>query len=454
MKPENNKSPKDETGIENYNDRIIQLYDEKSTNFWRSLWIVIGFSAFFFFIILLPFVMLQAQNYETDLQLNQTNNEILKTNRSINTYGEVVEEFEYLQNLTSNGAGELRNFIEKISKEYDRNIAVGNTTEQTEIQQQIETVHFDSGFPSCNFPEPKDNWISCNVSEYLRSQFNNFTGILDQSIPSKLKEVNDSSILSQIATMSSELNSTSQKFQNLFNQEININPYFWYQFSGKSRFYDKLYSRVNEFWNKYHPNIIGNLTVKSEKLDQIKIDYEDQKNVIKANKNEIADKLQKLESPLGPIPVGVNESVVVFPIAIASGFTIYCYFFSSIVQLRKELYTSYKDVDPSNADSIKKKISIIAPLWIESTHSSFEKILKLSILVTPLALFIISWILISDSWSNILYDDMRSTFPYNRELYKQFYLGLYIFSLIFFAYGLFRISYLIYYDKKELLTGK
>jgi hypothetical protein len=47
LKPENSKNGKDETVIENYTDRVIQLYDEKSTNFWRSLWIVIGFGAFF-----------------------------------------------------------------------------------------------------------------------------------------------------------------------------------------------------------------------------------------------------------------------------------------------------------------------------------------------------------------------------------------------------------------------
>jgi hypothetical protein len=391
--------------------------------------------------------MLQAQNYETALQLSQTSKEILNTNSSMKTYGQVVKEFENLKNQTHNGANELHNFIIKISNEYDYNTALENTTRHPEQQQ--ETVYLDSGFPNCNYAEPKDIWMSCNVSEYLNSQFNNFTSALEQTIPSKLKEINDTSVILQIAAMGNEIKSSSQKFQTIFNEEIKTNPHFWYQFSGKSRFYDKLYSNVNKFWNKYHPNISGNLTTKLEKLNQTKTNLVDQKNVIEDNKNDLANKLEKLESPLGPIPIGVSESVAVFPISVASGFAIYCYFLSSTMQLRKALYQSYKKVNPSDMDDIKKKISIIAPLWVEPTHSKLEKISKFAILVTPLGLFIISWILISDSWSNILYDDMRSTFPYNKELYKQFYHCLYIFSLIFFGYGFFRISYELHYYERN-----
>lgn len=456
MNSEDNRNKNDESTIDNYSTRLVELYDEKSTNFWRTLWIVITLSAFFFFIILLPFVMLQDQNYETDLQLNQTIKDIPNTNISIITYSKVEKIIEHLGNRTSNGADELKSYIEIISKEYDDTNIFQNETSIADVQQDdtSQQVGFPpSGFPSCNSEQLKDSWMNCNVTEYLHAQFDNFTTVLNHDVPMKLKGINDSSILPQITMMSSDIQLLSEQFvRNLVLQERN-DPQFWRQYSGKSEFYGELYIKLNQFWDKYRFNISTSLTTKLNNLIEKKSGLEDQKNVTESNKAELGNRLARMESPVGTIPIGVNESVAVFPIAMAAGFAIYCYFLGSGMKLRKALYQWHKKDTPHDNKDLKNKISLIAPLWIDPTHSMLNKISRLAILMVPPALFIISWILISDSWTKILDDDMRTTFPYNRDLYKQFYQGLYIFSLLFFLYGISTVLYQWYhYDDKNQYT--
>jgi hypothetical protein len=397
--------------------------------------------------------MLQQQNHDIDLQLNQTKINIENTNKSKTTYEEIADKIEQLVIDTSNGANNLRMYIEDRSKLYDDYI--NNSSQQNEtatpaaptaqiggpsISDELEVP----GHPNCtdflggtSAPNPKDNWMNCNVLEHIKDQFNNYNNLLSENIPSLLKKVNDTSVSPHIHNMSRDVEKLRNEFSTSVSKQISEDPTFWTQYTEKSEFYDNLNTKVHEFWNEYH-NIGMILSTKITDLTDVRMKFEDQKNTTENNKEELANRLNGMEFPFGRIPIGPNESVAVFPIAIAVGFSIVCYFLGNTIQLRKALHEWYKNMDPNSQD-LKKKIPYIAPLWIDPTHSINNKIIRLAILMVPFAIFISSWYLISYGWDKILYEDMRTTFPYNEELYKQFYQGLYIFSLIFFGYGIFTI---------------
>jgi hypothetical protein len=131
--------------------------------------------------------------------------------------------------------------------------------------------------------------------------------------------------------------------------------------------------------------------------------------------------------------------VAIFPIALAAGFAIFCYFLGSSIKLRTALYKWYEIANPNSEEDLKHKMPLVTPLWIDPIQSKGHNIARLAILLVPMAIFIMSWYLISYSWTKVLDEDMRTTFPYNKELYKLFYQGLYIFSITFFTYGIVRI---------------
>ena len=113
------KSGDEELKFQDYSKRILELYDDRSKNFWRSFWVVIALGLFFFFIILLPFVMLQEQNYETNLRLNQTVINITNTNETLSIYKNVESKLKSLRDVTSGGAEDLLKYINNASSSYD-----------------------------------------------------------------------------------------------------------------------------------------------------------------------------------------------------------------------------------------------------------------------------------------------------------------------------------------------
>jgi hypothetical protein len=287
--------------------------------------------------------------------------------------------------------------------------------------------------------DKKDNWMNCNILEQLRVQFNNFSYNFNQVIPSLLEKVKDDSVKEQIANMTVELNKTSNHFNSTFSQQIEDQPSFWRMYTLKSDFYEKLDDNITSLREKYSPKITANLEARQTNLSKAIAELGDLKNITKSNKEELSNRLKGIQSPFGTIPMGVNESVGIFPIALASGFAIYCYFLGSSIRLRKALYELYKKPNSDINAELKKKISLAAPLWIDPIQSNTQNIIRLAILFVPFALFVISWYLILFGLTKTLYIDMRTTFPYDVELYKQLYQGLYTFSLILFGYGIFRI---------------
>ena len=216
--------------------------------------------------------------------------------------------------------------------------------------------------PGDNQSDKKYNWMKCNVLEEIKIQVNNFTDTLSEDIPSLLSKVKDSSLKDQIENMTVKLVNSGNEINTIANDQITRDPEFWLTFQLKRGFYKELEDKINSLSNTPHIiNTIGNLTASRTNLNEVKEGLQAQKNITESNKEELANKLKGIESPFGTIPMGVNETVGVFPIALASGFAIFCYFLGSCIRLRKALYESYKNPNSDTNTDPEKKISLALP---------------------------------------------------------------------------------------------
>lgn len=177
---------------------------------------------------------------------------------------------------------------------------------------------------------------------------------------------------------------------------------------------------------------------KNKILVDNKADLEAQKNITKSNKEELANQLKNIQFPFGNVPIGLNQAILIFPLALAAGFAICCYLLGDAIQLREALYKSYKnnETDNDTIEDLKTKVSLIAPLWIDPNKSPTSNLKSWAILVIPVVIFIVSWSLISYGWSYVNDEDVRTTFPYDKQWYVNFYTYLYYFSLLFIGYGI------------------
>ena len=127
--------------------------------------------------ILLPFVMLQQQNYDIDLQLNQTVNNIANTNESKLRYEQVEDKIVQLKTSTSNGADDLRMYIMYTSELYGNiiNIQQNESMTSTSTAQiggpSIYDQPEDQGHPNCKGFLPGNNASMLdNTSIMIRSK--------------------------------------------------------------------------------------------------------------------------------------------------------------------------------------------------------------------------------------------------------------------------------------------
>lgn len=441
--------------IDQYDEKILEAYNGKSTNFWRSFGIVVGFGIFFFFIILLPFSVLQAKNYEVTQQLIGTSRDIDNVNKNISAYQEVHNKVNNIENKTVNGANNLLSYITDLNLELNKRLKITNQSnlspnEMIFQQAPLQQPKSNLTYPDCETMLNKNEtnavnqnaWANCNVIKRVTTQFNDFNSTLRTEIPTLLKNVHDPSVSDKVSAMSHGLDKLSKVFTAILHDQVVKQPNFWHTYQVKSELYSRLTNELNNFWDQYGSTIGTTLNSKNKTLTDKKVDLEAQRNITKSNKDELANQLKNIQFPFGNIPIGLNQAIVIFPLALAAGFAIYCYLLGDTIQLRRALYESYKKGETDNdiIKDLKMKVSLIAPLWIDPNKSIKSNIKGWAILLVPVVIFVVSWSLISYGWNYIIDEDIRTTFPYDKQWYVNFYTYLYYFSLIFIGYGIVRIS--------------
>ena len=165
-------------------------------------------------------------------------------------------------------------------------------------------------------------------------------------------------------------------------------------------------------------------------------------NLLNDTKQQIEKRIDQIEFPFGRLPIGINDSIYLFPIGIAVGFILIVSIISDKFKLRQELFQFY-DMKVHNKLYFNNfNFSKILPIWIDYLDKSmFIKLIKFLVLLLPFIIFLISWHMIDKIWiidntnniDNIIFGDKTL----NRYVYQISY--LIIFGL--FIYGYSKIIY-------------
>jgi hypothetical protein len=158
---------------------------------------------------------------------------------------------------------------------------------------------------------------------------------------------------------------------------------------------------------------------------------------LKSKENETSNKLKEIEFPFGKIPVSINQSISFFPIGLSIGFLICSILLADTIKLRKAYYNEITKNKTNNEKKERgKKISVVAPLWIDPTASKIYQIIKFIIILMPLVFFGISIYYIYHSWDLIIYNkELDNIFIGNSFGNMVIYVVSYIISIGFFIYG-------------------
>ncbi len=144
--------------------------------------------------------------------------------------------------------------------------------------------------------------------------------------------------------------------------------------------------------------------------------------------------LQDVETPFGTLPVGINELVLLFPLLVAAGFMLMASLFVESLELRREYHLLNRLIDPAGVTLPDRRITLIAPLWIDPLKPLAHRVYRGVILGLPVLAFVGSiWLL---ARNRLLTD------PFIKEarLNEIIYFSLYIVGAVVILEGIRRTA--------------
>ncbi|MGN6346109.1 MAG: hypothetical protein ACTHME_00240, partial [Candidatus Nitrosocosmicus sp.] len=212
-------------------------------------------------------------------------------------------------------------------------------------------------------------------------------------------------------------------------------------------------SYTNAIVKKFDPlieSLSSQIFIKQDNLS--KILNKTQGGIDEKQKELDAIKLQlnKIQFPLGSIPLDLNTTIVAFPVGLSIFFVIYTVIYKKAVFLRNVLKNIYYKTDREKTIFNDKTIPLIAPLWLDASHSNkdVEKkeymifIGKLIVFILPIIFFIIQCLVMYYGFH--IYDNPNEPSQPFEKVFEVPYTVLYFgFCIGLFFYGIRRIKMII-----------
>jgi hypothetical protein len=140
-----------------------------------------------------------------------------------------------------------------------------------------------------------------------------------------------------------------------------------------------------------------------EKIIQFRTELERFRNGFEAGVSFVVDGIKRLEgrfnqfeSPLGNIPLGLNEAIVWFPFFLAAGFFVFSHILQQTMTIKKDLYTLMQARnDPRGITRIDRHITMLSSLWIDPIIPKRKQPVQLVLFFVPFMLFIASSLLVN-----------------------------------------------------------
>lgn len=403
--------------FEEHTGKVYELYQNKSNSFQKTFRLLFSFALLFLFIILIPFISIRFINERIDLRQEQLRIEIEQRQEILNRYQNIQTSLEDFHKILKREPLKLREFILSTPQV---DIQSPTSPQQNLAQQQTQS--------SLQQTDSTPDGISMHerVQIKVQRQFEEYNMILRRDVLEPMKSINDESpVVIDMGSIEAGLDT----LKNAFVAELAQNSNFWRSFDRKEGFYSTLDEKVQRFWDIHIDVPRRQIQQQFDLLKHEKNELDDQLNKMKEQEKQIGARLEQIEFPFGKLPVGLTESIAIFPIILAIGFLVVASQLRESIQLRKSFHQLYQRKDPTKTVLDDQQIALIAPLWIDPESSKKQKSARLTILSIPFLIFIISCVLIFYNWS------IPGFFAYADQLNWWLYGGLYVLSLAIFVYG-------------------
>ena len=447
-------------------DEIAAEYKGTAGNFSKSLVILLIFTLIFLFLILIPYYSLRIEGSELTATVKYYDN----TTKTLENRLEAM-------NKITNGLHELRSVLARTPEE-----RLLNVTDFMERQAENGTLYLDSCSRDYHPRHQTAIWRLCKLQLINNFEKSEASRIVLNEIENPFNQVlkkEDRDRYERNGSLDPDLIDLRKNPELFMYAKLRA----WTLIADVTHLYDNYYKIINDnsdvlnstavrekviqemnenllaFYRLHDAigwqrNFIGGLQEELfttlNALEVAKALLEQRILEISEQENDIASKIESLEFPSGPIPVGLNEAIPLFPILLAGGSLVTSELLVKSIKIRHKLHEYRKEEECKAGKFDIKSFVLIFHLWLDPADNIFTKSIKFSILLIPLMGYVASCLLIQQLALPNTFEDNRFFGIDNGIFIRILYPAL----IAFFVYGYFDLIktyllYLGYYEKNK-----
>jgi len=403
-----------------YRGYLVDAYLKRAGSFRKLFISLLGFTAAFGFFIAWPYLSAVQQEAQLVSDISKLDSEVSEMNSLYSRYKQPKKMMNALQKNIKQGPLQLRNFIKFVSQNVNADYPY--TDNDPTCQQYMEPSRAQGGLPfdvpnvSSSFqqasPPPQSqiqqsqpasssslrrdscagsqgvNRDTCRVDRFVQYQLCGY----EQSFTKR--------ILPALATLQEENSSLfdSDELERQFNvvreslrQHVADNPTFWHTYRDKTGMSIKFNNEIKKLWSaiaiRMEPVMKG-LGERITNIRDMRTSLKKDRDALKEQREKLMVRLTRIQSPIGNLPIGLTEAVLLFPIILVIGFCMATASLLEQLRLRTVLRDSEADVENTGNILSSKELAKVSPLWIESSNTSLQKFGRWLLMLIPVLAYL------------------------------------------------------------------
>ena len=405
-----------------YRDHLVETYLKRAGSFRKLLTSLLGFTAAFGFFIAWPYLSAVQKELRLVSEIAQLDADLQRTSAQYDRYQQPREEVQRLKLMIEAGPPMLRDYIETINAGHaffypDTSGACQRFMDPAQAQAALAFPGSNSPgqmeysgppnpaqmqqimiFPGSQPPglateadscasQRGDQQLICRIDRFVQFQLCEYEQLFhDQVLPSLAALQDKGTPLFDKAEQQKQFAAVREALHS----HVAANPTFWRTYQGKGAMGVRLQDEMERLW----ADIAERMAPVIENLDQRMQAAHERRAMLKTlnaqlveQRKELATRLARIQSPIGNLPIGLTESVLLFPIVLAIGFGMASGSLLEQLRLRRALRDAEKE-DTGGAGVLSSaELAQIAPLWIELTSGGSQRLARWLLLLTPLLAF-------------------------------------------------------------------
>lgn len=390
--------------VEEQSDRIYELYERKNKSFRKVFYGVGGIAFIFFILVFYPYVSFRGERYRIEDDLGRLVDTINPMKEEENVHWELMQELNedyhevvslfskiMLSNLEEAEAehGKVLREVRATLRDDPEARAWANGQEKhPELKLEFFQRHRDLRRikqDSCFWLEGEE-WIRCQLPQRLQQLHLNAA---KPYAPARVSHARN--------RLLAPLNSELTKLHKAFQKWLNGQAPGW---QGESRAdQSNLRREVEVFILAYRDLIteherslgLGRNDLQNKILQLEKMRDENKEELERVNRRlDEMKSFERINTPFGELPLGLNDLVLIFPALLAFGFLSCTSILSESMQLRQVFRKLCHAKDPTRDVLTDKHIALMAPLWVDPLDRKKVRVVKLILLAMPTVIFSIA----------------------------------------------------------------